>query len=387
VYAAASARVVAEERRRHLQEVVGRDERDLAQLEERRERLQIERTRWESEARSSRTALEAVERSLREAEEALQRLQRDLAERAAALAAHEADAQALVSKHEAVQTRVADLRAAEAAAGAEVERARSAGDRLSAQLAMIAEGLGLEVSALAEGEEFLVSATRHPLWATLQGLDDEALERRLAGAQRDLRGVGGADYGALADYATLRDRYAYLSEQLEDLAQTEARVREGMAEVRERIRDQFRRAFDQVNDRFKDAFRDLFGGGDAELILTAEPDDPQCGIDVVAQPPGKRQHRMATLSGGERSLIGGALLLSLVAANPSPFCMFDEVDAALDETNVQRFISAVREMARETQFILVTHNRATMEMADALYGVTMSPSAVSQIVGIRLPAE
>jgi chromosome segregation protein len=105
----------------------------------------------------------------------------------------------------------------------------------------------------------------------------------------------------------------------------------------------------------------------------------------VAQPPGKHLHRLATLSGGERALVGAALLLALIGANPSPFCMLDEVDAALDEANVQRFAETIRGMSSRTQFILVTHNRATMEMADAVYGVTMSPGAVSQVLAIRLP--
>ncbi|MBM2812848.1 MAG: chromosome segregation protein, partial [Chloroflexi bacterium] len=187
------------------------------------------------------------------------------------------------------------------------------------------------------------------------------------------------------DFETLKHRHTFLTEQLDDLARSEASIREGMGEVRQRMREQFLTAFEDVNARFKETFRELFRGGDAELLVSGDPDSLQCGVEIVAQPPGKHLHRLATLSGGERALVGAALLLALIGANPSPFCMLDEVDAALDEANVQRFAETIRAMSSRTQFILVTHNRATMEMADAVYGVTMSPGAVSQVLAIRLP--
>jgi chromosome segregation protein len=158
-----------------------------------------------------------------------------------------------------------------------------------------------------------------------------------------------------------------------------------MDEVRQRIREQFMIAFAEVNRQFGETFRELFRGGDAELTLSGDPDSAECGVEIMAQPPGKRLHRLATLSGGERALVGAALLLALIATHPSPFCLLDEVDAALDDTNVSRFLDRIKEMSDRTQFVLVTHNRATMEMADALYGVTMSTAAVSQVVAVRLP--
>jgi chromosome segregation protein len=215
-------------------------------------------------------------------------------------------------------------------------------------------------------------------------MDPDTLRHRLDRAQRDLRNIGAVDYGLLAEYARIDDRYTFLSEQLDDLAQTETGIRSNMEEVRSRIRDQFMNAFEDVNLRFKASFQELFQGGDADLVLSGEPGSSDCAVDVVAQPPGKRLHRLVALSGGERALVGAALLLALIGANPSPFCVLDEVDAALDEVNVGRFLHAVRGMAEQTQFILVTHNRATMEMADALFGVTMTPGAVSQILAMRL---
>jgi chromosome segregation protein len=270
------------------------------------------------------------------------------------------------------------LREQEADLAAGAERARGTLARLEVEADSAAEHLGLAIEEL---ERFDGAAS------DIGGLDDESLQRRLSRAMRDLRNVGNVDYGVLAEHRAMEDRYTYLTEQLDDLTATEAKIREGMEEARAQLQEQFSRAFEEVNAHFKELFRDLFRGGDAELLLSGEADRPQSGVDIVAQPPGKRLHRLATLSGGERALVGAALLLALISANPSPFCMLDEVDAALDEANVQRFVATVRQMATRTQFILVTHNRATMEMADALFGVTMNPGAISQVLAIRLPDE
>jgi chromosome segregation protein len=297
----------------------------------------------------------------------------------AAVSENEAARAAIDTQEREAQTTLADLREAEATAGAEMERAAALVERYEAEVAALAEAMGLEAAFFAGTLE-----RRNLAAPDLESATDDELRQRLARAQRDLRSVGAVDYGVMADYSVLKDRYESLSRQIEDLAQTEGSIRAGMADVRDQMRSQFTAAFEDVNRRFADLFRHLFRGGDAELLLAGDADSTQAGVDIVAQPPGKRLHRLATLSGGERALVGAALLLALIGANPSPFCMLDEVDAALDEANVQRFVETIRELARSTQFILVTHNRATMEAADALYGVTMSPGAVSQVVAIRL---
>jgi chromosome segregation protein len=150
------------------------------------------------------------------------------------------------------------------------------------------------------------------------------------------------------------------------------------------MRKRFEEAFAAVDAAFGECFRTLFGGGTARLELTAEEDTLSAGVDVIAQPPGKRAHSLHTLSGGERALTAVALLFALLRVHPSPFCVLDEVDAALDDANVDRFSAALRELAERTQFIIITHNRRTIEMADAIYGVSMGEDSTSTVLSLRL---
>ncbi len=371
----ASSGAVTHERLARLTEARDRDARDLDQLQRKTASAASEMARLEPLGADLQSRREAAASLMASREESVSVLQHDAADAATAVGAHEADAEAVDREYRRAQIDLADARTEEAAAGTAAEHARAALDHLQMELVVVAEALVVEQAELLREE-----ATD----ADLASLDDGALHSRLERTQRELRSLGTVDYGVLAEYGTLRDRYAYLTEQLDDLARAETEIRQGMVEVRERIQEQFATAFAEVNERFKERFRELFSGGDAELVLAGDADNVQSGVDIVAQPPGKRLHRLATLSGGERALTGGALLLALIGANPSPFCILDEVDAALDEANVQRFANTIRDMAINTQFILVTHNRATMEMADALYGVTMSAGAVSQVVAMRL---
>ncbi|MEA2640056.1 MAG: chromosome segregation protein, partial [Chloroflexota bacterium] len=352
-----------------LADTLRRDEADVRRLEVQSQALVQERVAAEDEAGTLAARTASLAATLRGVAERLTALQDEHAVVASKLEVAEQETEDTVTELEAQQARLADLRTAEAGLGAELEHARGLAERLEVELSAVAEALACDPSELLRTDPLALSTDT----------DDASLQRRLVRAQRELRSVGGVDYGVLVEYETLNDRYQNLTTQLDDLAQTETVIRGGMAEVRERMVEQFTAAFEDVSSRFKEMFRLLFGGGDAELLLAGEPDSAQCGIEIVAQPPGKRLNRLTTLSGGERSLVGGALLLALIGANPSPFCMLDEVDAALDEANVQRFAATLREMATQTQFIVVTHNRATMEMADALYGVTMTPGAVSQV--------
>jgi len=370
-------RALAEERLARMVDAVQRDSREVDRLAARIQTLQSELTRLDREGEVLRLRLDGLNDSIAAWDAKVAAEEANLAAESQAAAANVEAAEATAREFESVQTELADARAEQASAGADAEHARGIVARLEAEASGVAEALGVDAVAVLQG------TSRRP---DLGALDSDTLERRLLRAQRELRSIGSVDYGVLAEYAVVRDRYQFLTEQLEDLNRAEAAIREGMAEARQQMRDRFARAFDETNLRFKEMFRELFRGGDAELLLIGDPESTQCGIDIAAQPPGKRQHRMATLSGGERSLVGAALLLALISVNPSPFCMLDEVDAALDETNVQRFVSSIRDMSQSTQFILVTHNRATMEMADALYGVTMTPGAISQVVSIRLEA-
>jgi chromosome segregation protein len=160
-----------------------------------------------------------------------------------------------------------------------------------------------------------------------------------------------------------------------------------MEELEQFMRGAFDDAFARVNAAFGEYFARLFGGGHAELVLSKPEDVLDTGVDIVARPPGKRLQPLVSLSGGERALTMVALIFGLLKTNPAPFCVLDEVDAALDESNVRRFTTMLQELSERTQFIVVTHNRATMEIAEALYGISMDTSGISTVVSLRLPNE
>jgi chromosome segregation protein len=171
---------------------------------------------------------------------------------------------------------------------------------------------------------------------------------------------------------------------MDDLREAESSLQAAIQELEGLIRKRFQSTFKQVNQEFQRNFATFFGGGSAELVLTRPQDNGGAGIEIVAQPPGKRLGNLALLSGGERSLTAVALLFALLQANPSPFCVLDEVDAMLDEANVGRFVDSLRKLSERTQFIIITHNRRTIEVADAIYGVSMGRDSTSEVLSLRL---
>ena len=188
----------------------------------------------------------------------------------------------------------------------------------------------------------------------------------------------------MAEFEETQRRHVFLSTQADDLQRAAKSLTAVVAELDALMRKRFTETFRAVADQFKVHFGMLFGGGTARLVLT-DPDDPQItGIDIVAQPPGKRLQSLALLSGGERALTATALLFAILTVNPLPFCVLDEVDAALDEVNIGRFTQALKGLAERTQFILITHNRGTMEMASALYGVSLGEDGSSRVISLKL---
>ncbi len=213
-------------------------------------------------------------------------------------------------------------------------------------------------------------------------LDMESLRRRIAVLQRESRAVGSVASGVLEEFRQLADRHAFLEQQSEDLRSAMTELRQAARELEGTMRERFARVFDAVNVAFQSCFRQLFGGGEARLVLTDPDDLLRTGVDIVARPPEKKLQGLLSLSGGERTLTIVALLFGLLEVNPTPFCVLDEVDAALDEANVGRFAELLGRFARQIQFVVVTHNRATMEQADALYGVTMDADGISRLYSV-----
>ena len=215
-------------------------------------------------------------------------------------------------------------------------------------------------------------------------IDIEETRGRIDEVRRQIRRLGAINAEAPEDFSELRERYDFLTTQLADLNDAEVQLREVIAELNEEIRTRFGVTFDKVNKAFGEYFSSFFGGGTASLSLTDPNNLAEAGIEIEAQPPGKRIKSLSLLSGGERSLTAVALLFALLSANPAPFCVLDEVDAALDEANVGRFTAALKQLAEKTQFLMVTHNRRSIEVADAIYGVSMGRDGVSKVLSLRL---
>ncbi|WP_435642954.1 chromosome segregation protein SMC [Streptomyces sp. H49] len=209
-------------------------------------------------------------------------------------------------------------------------------------------------------------------------------EKRLKAAERAYQQLGKVNPLALEEFAALEERHKFLSEQLEDLKKTRADLLQVVKEVDERVEQVFTEAYRDTAREFEGVFARLFPGGEGRLVLTDPDDMLTTGVDVEARPPGKKVKRLSLLSGGERSLTAVALLVSIFKARPSPFYVMDEVEAALDDTNLQRLIRIMQELQEASQLIVITHQKRTMEVADALYGVSMQGDGVSKVISQRL---
>ncbi|MCJ7624994.1 MAG: chromosome segregation protein SMC [Anaerolineaceae bacterium] len=210
------------------------------------------------------------------------------------------------------------------------------------------------------------------------------LEDSIKNQRSQLRRIGAVNPDAEREYWSVKERHDFLIEQIEDLHKADADLKKVITELNGLMRDEFQRTFHAVAIEFKKMFTRLFGGGNAKLIMIDESNPSETGIEIEAQLPGRRKQGLALLSGGERSLTAVALIFALLKISPTPFCVLDEVDAALDEANVGRFSELLRELSVDTQFVIITHNRNTVEMSDVIYGVTMGRDSSSQVISLRL---
>ena len=199
-----------------------------------------------------------------------------------------------------------------------------------------------------------------------------------------LRRMGAINPDAQKEFHEVKERFDFLTSQMEDLKKADVDLRQIITELDDLMRKQFRTTFNAVAIEFKQLFTRLFGGGSARLILTDDENPTETGIDIEAKLPGRREQGLSLLSGGERALTAVALIFSLLKVSPTPFCVMDEVDAMLDEANVGRFTELLKELSQETQFIVITHNRNTVQVADVIYGVTMGRDSASQVISLRL---
>lgn len=214
--------------------------------------------------------------------------------------------------------------------------------------------------------------------------DVPAMRKQIAGIKDELRKLGDVNVNAIEDYKALMERYTFLKNQHDDLIEAEKTLEGIIQELDTAMRKQFAEKFEEIRREFDKVFKELFGGGKGTLELIEDEDILEAGVRIIAQPPGKKLQNMMQLSGGEKSFTAIALLFAIQSLKPSPFCLLDEIEAALDEGNVSRFAKYLNKLTKSTQFIVITHRRGTMEQADRLYGITMQEKGVSTLVSVNL---
>ena len=333
---AEAEREEAATRERDAAAIIGTTETELAEQWERRRLAQLEASAREETLASRRSALQEQEASSRELRAALDRAREEVRE-------------------------------------GELRRTRAESDRRFLD-DLCAQELGTtaaEAAALAGAE-------------AIEGADEASLEAEIADIKSRVEAIGPVNLMAIDEFRALEERHAGLTTQQRDLEEAVLSLRESIKRINRSSRDRFLEAFEIIRGHYVETFKVLFGGGRADLVLEEGEDVLECGIEMIAQPPGKRLGHVSLMSGGEKAMAALALLFAIFRYQPSPFCLLDEVDAALDELNIGRFTRMLAEYAHQTQFILITHNKRSMEAANLLYGVTMEESGVSKLVSMRL---
>ena len=207
-----------------------------------------------------------------------------------------------------------------------------------------------------------------------------AAQKRIAELRRSINALGTPNLGAIDEYARVSERYGFLTEQRDDVEKAKRELLDIISQITREMKDIFIREFKEIDRSFRETFLELFGGGRAALILEDEDNVLDCGIEVKVQPPGKALSTLSLLSGGEKAFVAIALYYAIIKVHPTPFCVMDEIEAALDDVNVIRSAEYMRTLTKNTQFIVITHRRGTMEQADVLYGVTMQEKGVSKVI-------
>jgi len=322
--------------------------------------------------------------NIRVLEDEIEKAKRDINENHAARIAIEGE---ITEKRDAYERKAADLLAQENSLKEMRRMLNEQRDRLSA-LNLSCNALSLKIEHLVAGIDEKYSVDLFEACSNYR-IENYPMEENRERAQRlrDLIArMGEVNLTAINEYEEVKQRYDFLSGQRKDLLDSIEDLEKAIQKINKTSRQRFRETFDAVNDQFQKMFPRLFKGGRAYLSLTDHPDILEAGVEIVAQPPGKKLQHMALLSGGERAMTAVSLILSLFLVKPTPFCLLDEVDSPLDDANIDRFNEIIREMSKTSQFVIITHNKRTMELADTLYGVTMEQKGVSKLVGVRLNA-
>ena len=213
--------------------------------------------------------------------------------------------------------------------------------------------------------------------------DSNAAQKRLNELKQKIKNLGNVNVSAIDEYKEVSERFEFMSTQVNDVEKSKREIERLITDLTKQMKEVFVESFEEINKNFTFTFKELFGGGTASLSLSEPEDILNSGIDIIVHPPGKIVVHLDALSGGEKALVAIALYFAIMKVRPAPFCVMDEIEAALDDVNVDRFANYMRNLTHTTQFICITHRRGTMEEADVLYGVTMQDEGVSKLLELR----
>ncbi|MFH1411649.1 MAG: chromosome segregation protein SMC [Candidatus Omnitrophota bacterium] len=341
-------------------------ERTRKDIEERRYRIQENEERVKTLA-EERTALSAVIEAGR-----------------SALASRDGEIEAKIAKKDAMTEVIKEKDRALKEKEAELDNARNK-----------ARDLDIQKKELEYKKEALVNKIRDSYKVDLvqmsldveENVNWEEMNARIIELKDQLEKMGDVSLSAVEEHKELEERFQFLSKHRDDLVESREALLKAIAKINRTTRTLFMETFEAIKKEFNDYFRMLFNGGKAEIVLEDESDVLECGIDIIVRPPGKKLHNIMQLSGGEKAMTAIALIFAIFKVNPSPFCILDEIDAPLDESNIVRFCRVLQEFLKLSQFIIVTHNRMTIQLADVLYGITMEEKGVSKIVSVKFNEE
>ncbi|MDF1567756.1 MAG: AAA family ATPase [Spirochaetaceae bacterium] len=375
----------------------------LEETKERLEELRVGQARTTTQAAACEDSLASLAREAEAEEARLGEIRRQLVSEQSRIKNLDGQVEGLLSKREELDQRQESLRkdmaGLESGISSENEKMAGRESRLRsltekrAQIEIEREKIRLEMDHVDDEVKLLMEDFRDRNSRDLTEFADlrDALDRTpkvikndLATAKSNLKSLGQVNLMAPEEFAEVSERYEFLTNQLEDLRKAKENLTQVTEEIRKESAALFMRTYKEIRDNFHEMFRRLFGGGRAEIRLVDHEDPLNSGLEIYAQPPGKKLENISLLSGGEKSLCGVALMFATFLVKPSPFCILDEIDAALDEANIQRFINVLSEFGEKSQFVVITHNKKTVAGARSLLGVTMQESGVSRLISLRL---
>jgi chromosome segregation protein len=337
-------------------------ETEIVESEQQRERLQHEREVVNRQTAALLSQKSELEGEISSREDVLRELRRRLSELQQQRGALEVE---LAQKHMAVQ----NLR-----------------ERIQQKYQLVLDDIRSECITITyadQGPARVQTLTPGEMAASGASTDWNAVAEQVAALQKRIDEMGPVNLVAIEEYEETEQRYQFLAKQHDDLTQAKTQLLEVINKINVQTRQMFTETFEKIRENFRNLFHEVFGGGKADLVLVDDGDVLECGIDIVARPPGKQLQSISLLSGGEQTMVAVSLLFAIYQVRPSPFCVLDELDAALDEANITRFVRVLQRFLSHSQFVIITHNKRTIGMADVLYGVTMQEQGVSKILSVK----